>query len=84
MVGRVHTIEPVGLLYVSSTHLKTLFDGMSWSLQRNRVLPSKRVFKCIEFTFNNPTFLWYDHDLLPKRVFKCIEFTFNNPTVSLV
>jgi hypothetical protein len=30
MVGRAHTIEPVGLLYVSSTNLKTLFDGMSW------------------------------------------------------
>ena len=36
MVGRAHTIEPVWLLNVSSTHLKTLFDGMSWSLQRNR------------------------------------------------
>jgi hypothetical protein len=31
MVGRAHTKEPVGLLNVSSTHLKTLFDGMSWS-----------------------------------------------------
>jgi hypothetical protein len=35
MVGRSHTKEPVGLLNVSSTHLKTFFDGMSWSLQRN-------------------------------------------------
>jgi hypothetical protein len=42
------------------------------------------LFKCIEFTFNYPTFLWYDHDLQSKRVFKCIEFTFDNPTISLV
>jgi hypothetical protein len=69
MVGRAHTTEPVGLLNVSSTHLKTLFDGMSWSLQRNR-----GVVKC----------KLYDHDLPSKRVFKCIELTFNNPTVSLV
>jgi hypothetical protein len=62
MVGRSHTKEPVGLLNVSSTHLKTFFDGMSWSLQRNvgllnvnYDLPSKMVFKCIEFTFNNAT-----------------------------
>jgi hypothetical protein len=51
MVGRAHTKEPVGLLNVSSTNLKS-----------------------IEFTFNNPTFLWYDYDLPSKRVFKCIEF----------
>ena len=49
MVGRAHTIESVGLLYVSSTHLKTLFDGMSWSLQRNRV-----VVKCKLYTFKHP------------------------------
>jgi hypothetical protein len=36
MIGRGHTKEPMGLLNVSSTHLKTLFDGMSGSLQRNR------------------------------------------------
>jgi hypothetical protein len=62
MVDRGHTKETVGLLNVNSIHLNTLFDGMSWSYQRNRgvvkcklyTLP-KRVFKCIEFTFNNPT-----------------------------
>jgi hypothetical protein len=74
MVGPGHTKEPVGLLNVRSTHLKTLFDGMSWSLQRNRG---------VNFHLTTPLVLWYDHDLPSKRVFKCIEFTFNNPTVSL-
>jgi hypothetical protein len=46
MVGRGHTTETVGLLNVNSIHLNTLFDYD---------LPSKRVLKCIEFTFNNPT-----------------------------
>jgi hypothetical protein len=69
MVGRGHTKENVGLLNVISIHLNTLFDSISWSYQRNRGvvkctprfllydhdLPSKKVFKCIEFTFNNPT-----------------------------
>ena len=49
MVGRSHTKEPVGLLNVSSTHLKTFFDGMSWSLQRNR-----GVVKCKLYTFKHP------------------------------
>jgi hypothetical protein len=60
MVGRGHTKETVGLLNVNFIHLNTLFDGRSWSYQRNRgVVKCKRyifrVFKCIEFTFNNPT-----------------------------
>jgi hypothetical protein len=60
MVGRGHTKETVGLLNVNSIYLNTLFDGRSWSYQGNRGvvkhdLPSKKVFKCIEFTFNNPT-----------------------------
>jgi hypothetical protein len=71
MVGRGNTKETVGLLNVNSIHLNTLFDGRSWSYQINRGvvkhlttpqflwydhdLPSKRVFKCIEFTFYNPT-----------------------------
>jgi hypothetical protein len=49
MVGRGHTKETVGLLNVNSIHLDTLFDGRSWSYQRNR------VYKCIQFTSNNPT-----------------------------
>jgi hypothetical protein len=36
MVGRGHTTETVGLLNVNSIHLNTLFDGRSWSYQRNR------------------------------------------------
>ena len=36
MVGRGHTKETVGLLNVNSIHLYTLFDGRSWSYQRNR------------------------------------------------
>jgi hypothetical protein len=56
MVCRGHYKETVGLLNVNSIHLNTLFDGRSWSYQRNRgVVKCKRVFKCIEFTFNNPT-----------------------------
>jgi hypothetical protein len=67
MVGRGHTKETVGLLIVNSIHLNTFFGSRSWSYQRNRGvvkprflwydhdLPSKRVFKCIEFAFNNPT-----------------------------
>ena len=35
MVGRCNTIETVGLLNVNSIHLNTLFDGRSWSYQRN-------------------------------------------------
>jgi hypothetical protein len=49
MICRSHTKETVGLLNVSSTHLKTLFDGMSWSLQRNR-----GVVKCKHYTFKHP------------------------------
>jgi hypothetical protein len=62
MVGRGHTKETVGLLNVNSIHLNTLVDGRSWSyfttprfLCYDHDLPSKRVFKCIEFTLNNPT-----------------------------
>jgi hypothetical protein len=36
MVGRGHTKETVGLLNVNSIHLNTLFDGKSWSYERNR------------------------------------------------
>jgi hypothetical protein len=68
MVGRGHTKETVGLLNVSSIHLNTIFDSISWSYQRNR-----GVVKCKLYTFKHP-----------QRVFKGIEFTFNNPTVSLV
>ena len=49
MVRRGHTKEHMGLLNASSTHLKTLFDGMSWSLQRNR-----GVVKCKLYTFKHP------------------------------
>jgi hypothetical protein len=49
MVDRGHTKEPVGLLNVSSTHLKTLFDGMSSTLQRNR-----GVVKCKVYAFKHP------------------------------
>jgi hypothetical protein len=64
MVGRGHTKETVGLLNVNSIYLNTLLDGMSWSLQRNRGVVKCKLytfkhpllFKCIEFTFNNPTF----------------------------
>jgi hypothetical protein len=37
MVDRGHTKETVGLLNVNSIHLNTLFDGMSWSYERNRL-----------------------------------------------
>ena len=35
MVGRGHTKETVGLLDANSIHLNTLFDGRSWSYNRN-------------------------------------------------
>ena len=35
MVGLGHKIETVGLLNVNSIDLNTLFDGRSWSYQRN-------------------------------------------------
>jgi hypothetical protein len=35
MVGRGHTKETVGLFNVSSIHLNTLFDCMSWSYFNN-------------------------------------------------
>ena len=46
MVGRGHTKETVGLLNINSIHLYTLFDGRSWSYQRNR-----GVVKCKLYTF---------------------------------
>jgi hypothetical protein len=49
MVGRGHTKETVGLLNVNSIHLKTLFDGISGSLPRNR-----GVVKCKLYTFKAP------------------------------
>ena len=49
MVGRGHTRETVGLLNVNSIHLNTLFDGMSWSYERNRW-----VVKCKLYTFIHP------------------------------
>jgi hypothetical protein len=52
-----HTKETVGLLNVNSIHLNTLFDGITTRrfLWYDHDLPSKRLFKCIEFIFNNPT-----------------------------
>jgi hypothetical protein len=49
MVVRGHTDETMGLLNVNSIHLNTLFDGRSWSYQRNR-----RVVKCKLYTFIHP------------------------------
>ena len=48
MVGRGHTRETVGLLNANSIHLNTLFDGRSWSYQRNR-----GVVKCKLYTFKH-------------------------------
>jgi hypothetical protein len=48
MVGRGHTTNTVGLLNANTIHLNTLFDGMSWSYQRNRGL-----VKCKLYTFKH-------------------------------
>jgi hypothetical protein len=48
MEGRGHTKETVGLLNVNSIYLNTLFDGRSWSYQRNR-----GVVKCKLYTFKH-------------------------------
>jgi hypothetical protein len=53
MVGRGHTKETVEFLNVNSIHLNTLFDGMSWSCQRNR-----GVVKCKLYIFKHPVG-WY-------------------------
>jgi hypothetical protein len=50
MVGRGHTKETVGLLNVNSIHLNTLFDGRSWSYQRNR-----GVVKTVSLVWPRPT-----------------------------
>jgi hypothetical protein len=49
MVGSGHTKKNVGLLNKSSIYLDTLFDGRSWSYQRNR-----GVVKCKLYTFKHP------------------------------
>jgi hypothetical protein len=48
MVGRGHTNKTEELLNINPIHLNTLF------LWYDHDLPSKKVFKCIEFTFNKP------------------------------
>jgi hypothetical protein len=83
MVGRGHTNKTVGLLNVNSIHLNTLFDGRSWSYQRNRRY-RRGCLNIYSLHLTAPRFLWYDHDIPSKREFKCIEFTFNNPTFPCV
>jgi hypothetical protein len=88
MVRRGYTKETMGLINVNSIHLNTLFDGISWSYQRNRGVAKCKLYTFKHplrwFTLTAPRFLWYDPDIPSKREFKCIEFIFNNPTVSLV
>ena len=60
MVGRGHAKETVGLLNVNSIHLNTLFDGRSWSYQRNRW-----VVKCKLYTFKHP--LRWKVVVIPKK-----------------
>jgi hypothetical protein len=55
MVCRGHYKETVGLLNVNFIHLNTLFVKTHRFLWYDHDLLQKRVFKCIEFTFNNPT-----------------------------
>ena len=74
MVGRGHTKETVGLLNVNSIHLNTLFDGRSWSYQRNR-----GVVKCKLYTFIH-RLRWYIV-VIPEKpwVVKCKLYTFKHP-----
>ena len=74
MVGRGHTKEIVGLLNVNSIHLNTLFDGMSWSYQRNR-----GVVKCKSIQLNT---LFDGRSWSYHRncgVVKCKLYTFKHP-----
>jgi hypothetical protein len=48
MEGRGHTKETVGLLNVNCIYLNIVFDGMSWSYQRNR-----GVVKCKLYIFKH-------------------------------
>jgi hypothetical protein len=52
MVGRGHSKETVLFLNVNSIHLNTLFERFLWY---DLDLPSKRMFKYIQFTFKKPT-----------------------------
>ena len=74
MVGCGHTKETVGLLNVNSIHLNTLFDGRSWSYQRNR-----GVVKCKLYTFKHlfDGMSWsYQRN---RGVVKCKLYTFKHP-----
>ena len=64
MVGRGHTKKNVGLLNKSSIYLDTLFDGRSWSYQRNR-----GVVKCKPYTFKHP--LRWKVVVIPKKPWGC-------------
>ena len=64
MVGRGHTRETVGLLNANSIQLNTIFDSISWSYQRNRV-----VVKCKLYTFK-PPLRWYIV-VIPKKPWDC-------------
>jgi hypothetical protein len=64
MKSRGHTKETAGLLNVNSIHLNTLFDGSSWSYQRNR-----GVVKCKLYTFKLP--LRWKVVVIPKKQLGC-------------
>jgi hypothetical protein len=74
MVCRGHYKETVGLLNVNSIHLNTLFDGRSWSYERNR-----GVVKCKLYTFKHPL-QWYVVVIPKKRgAVKCKLYIFKHP-----
>jgi hypothetical protein len=74
MVGRSHTIETVELLNVNSIHLSTLYDGRSWSYQRNR-----RVVNCnslhLNTLFDGRSWSYHKN----RGIVKCKLYTFKHP-----
>ena len=74
MVGPGHTKDIVGLSNVNSIHLNTLFDGSSWSYQRNRgsldvnSIHLNTLFDSISWSYQRN-----------RGVVKCKLYTFKHP-----
>ena len=74
MVGNGHTKETVGLLNVNSIHLYTLFDGRSWSYQRNCGVVKYKLYTFIPL-FGSRSWLYQRN----RGVVKYKLYTFIHP-----
>ena len=74
MVDRGHTKETVRLLNVNSIHLNTLFDGRSWSYQRNvGLLNVNSIY--LNTLFDGRSWAYQRN----RGVVKCKLYTFKHP-----